>query len=526
MLKMKTLIAILFLLTSLYFPVQAMTPQSVDFLQQYDSELQDLNAVSILYKNNNSLWLNKQQLTNQAYDALDFIASAPRHGLNAEHYHLSKLRQIDPSDNIEAAQHFDVLLTNSLLVFIHDLAVGRLEANVADPEWFIPQAKFDAVAFLQQALLSPHLKTQLNTLIPTSSEYSTLTQALARYQGFVDQGDWPIIPEVSLLRPGEQNKNIPIIRARLAIEDMQFRDIATENLEQYDQLTEQAVRRFQKNHGLKIDGVIGSETHTELNVSAQDRVQQIKATLERKRWMPADLGSRYVQVNLASYTLTAVENNTEKLAMRVIVGKKYRQTPSFVSQITQLVVNPYWTVPYKLAVLDLLPKQQADIDYFHLNEIRVFANVNGQRVEYDPYLIDWQSLSKKNFPYTLKQEPGAHNALGAVKFLFPNPWSIYLHDSPHKELFNETKRNLSSGCIRVEDPLGFANFSLDDSKAHQKLLDIIHSKENKGMKLAEPLSIYVVYFTVSIDGDEVLFSTDSYQRDKNIIKELKIPKLL
>lgn len=526
MLKMKTLLAIICLLTSLYFPVQAVTLQSADFLQQYDNELQDLNAVSVFYKNNNSLWLNKQQLTNQAYDALDFIASAPRHGLNAEHYHLSALRQIDPSDNIEAAQHFDVLLTDSLLAYIRDLAVGRLDAHVADPEWFIPQAEFDAVAFLQQALLSPHLKTQLNTLIPTSREYSKLTQALARYQGYSDQGDWPTIPELPLLRPGDHNQNIPIIRARLAIEDKQFRDITTENLEQYDQLTEQAVRRFQKNHGLKIDGVIGSETHAELNVSAQDRVQQIKATLERKRWMPADLGSRYVLVNLASYTLTAVENNSEKLAMRVIVGKKYRQTPSFVSEISQLVVNPYWTAPYKLAVLDLLPKQQADIDYFHLNEIRVFSNVNGQRVEWDPYLIDWQSLNKKNFPYTLRQEPGEHNALGVVKFLFPNPWAIYLHDSPHKELFNETKRNLSSGCIRVEDPLGFAKFSLEDSKAHQKLLDIIVSKENKGMKLGEPLSIYVVYFTVSIDGDEVIFSPDSYQRDKNIIKELKIPKLL
>lgn len=526
MLKMKTLIVILCCLTSLYFPVQAMTSLTPEFVQQYESELQDLNAVSTLYKNNNLLWLNKQQLTNQAYDALDFIASAPRHGLNAEHYHLSKLRKIDPSDDIKVAQHFDVLLTDGLLQFMHDLAVGRLEAHVADPEWFIPQAEFDAVAFLQQALLSPYLKIQLNTLIPTSRDYLKLMEALARYQGIVDQGGWPIIPDISLLRPSDQNKNIPIIRKRLAIEDKQFRDIATENLEQYDQLTEQAVRRFQQNHGLKVDGVIGNETLNELNVPALERVQQIKATLERKRWMPADLGSRYVQVNLASYTLIAVENNTEKLAMRVIVGKKYRQTPSFVSQITQLVVNPYWTVPYKLAVLDLLPKQQADIDYFHLNEIRVFANVNGQRVEREPYLIDWQSLSKKNFPYTLRQEPGAHNALGVVKFLFPNPWSIYLHDSPHKELFNKTKRNLSSGCIRVEDPLGFAKFSLEYNKAHQKFLDIMHSKQNRGMKLTEPLSIYVVYFTVSIDGDEVIFSPDSYQRDKNIIKKLKIPELL
>lgn len=524
---MKTLIVLFCILTSLYFPVQAMTSHSSSiFIQQFEPELLDINAVSILYKNDNLLWLNNQQLTNQAYDALDFIASAPIQGLNTEHYHLSRLRQLDPSVDREAAQHFDVLLTDGLLAFIHDLAVGRLEAHVADPEWFIPQAEFNAVDFLQQALLSPHLKTQLNTLIPTTREYVKLTEALARYQVYVDQGGWPTIPDIPLLRPGDNNQNIAIIRARLAIEDNQFHDITTENLEQYDALTEQAIRRFQQNHGLKVDGIIGAETLGELNMSALDRVQQIKATLERKRWMPADLGARYVQVNLANYTLSAVDNNTEKLAMRVIVGKKFRQTPSFVSQITQLVANPYWNVPYKLAVVDLLPKQQANINYFHKNEIRVFTKVNGQRVELNPYSIDWQSLSKNNFPYTLRQEPGNLNALGVIKFLFPNPWAIYLHDSPHRELFNETKRNLSSGCIRVEDPLGFANFSLADGKTHQTLLDILLSKENKGMKLAEPLSIYVVYFTVSIDEDDVIFSPDTYERDQNIIKKLKKPVLL
>lgn len=518
---MKIQTVIFYMLVSLCAPVQATMSELAVFSQQYDNEKRDFNAVSRFYKNNNTLWINKGKLTNQAYDALDFIAGASKHGLNSDHYHLPILRKLDPNNSREVAEHFEELLTDGLLALIHDLAVGRLQAHEADPEWFIPQDAFNAADFLQEALLSPYLKTQLNTLIPIKGEYLKLTAALARYQGYVEKGGWLAVSEMPLIHLGDSHQNIPSIQTRLAIEDNQYFPIATgTKSELYDELTEQAVQRFQKRHGLKVDGVIGNETRSQLNVSAQDRVQQIKATLERWRWMPADLGPRYVQVNLASYTLSAVDNNTEQLSMRVIVGKKSRPTPSFVSNITRLVVNPYWNVPRKLAILDLLPKQKENIDYFHLHDIRVFVNESGQKVEQEPYLIDWDLVNKKDFPYILRQEPGEHNALGVVKFLFSNPWAIYLHDSPHKELFTETKRNLSSGCIRVEDPLGFANFSLADAKTHQRLLDILASKENKGLKLAEPLAIYAVYFTVLIDGDEVIFSPDSYQRDQQLIEML------
>lgn len=514
---MKIQAVIFCILMAPFLSVQAELPV---FLEQYDNEWIDFNAVSKFYKNNDRLWLNKGRPTNQAYDALDFIASASIHGLNSNHYHLSALRKLDPSISLDAAQKFEGLLTDGLLALIHDLAVGRLEAHVADPEWFIPQPSFDAAEFLHEALLFPYLKIQLSTLIPTTGQYVKLTEALARYQGYADQGGWFTIPDGPLIRPSNNHQSIPAIQARLAIEDNQFQPRSSVEFERYDVLTEQAVRRFQKRHGLKVDGVIGNETRSELNIPALDRVQQIKVVLERQRWMPANLGVRYVQVNLANYTLSAVDNNAEKLSMRVIVGKNDRQTPSFKSYINHLVVNPYWNVPRNLAILDLLPKQKVDSDYFKLHDIRVFINENGHKVEQEPYLIDWQSVSKNDFPYILRQEPGEHNALGLIKFLFPNPWAIYLHDSPHKELFAEAKRNLSSGCIRVEDPLGFADFSLSDIKEYQNLSDIILSKENKGLKLTEPLAIYAVYFTVSVNGDEVLFSPDSYQRDRMILEKL------
>lgn len=522
----RTQTLVFFILISLNLPVQAMSSAFDSFLLQADFEKVDLEVVSRFYKHNETLWLNNGVPTNQAYDALDFIASAARHGLDPAHYHLLAIQKLDPTVSPEVAQHFDVLLTDGLLAFIHDLAIGRLEATNADPEWFIPQATFNAADFLQEALLSPHLKIQLDTLIPKKPDYHKLMATLSRYQGYVEQGDWPAISsDMSLTHPGDSHQYIPAIRARLAIEDNQLHLSDNVKPEYYDEVMEQAVRRFQKRHGLNIDGIIGKNTLSELNISAQDRVQQIKVALERQRWMPDNLGSRYVEVNLANYTLSAVDKNTEQLSMRVIVGKNDRATPSFASQITQLVINPYWNVPRKLAILDLLPKQKINSDYFNSHDIRVFVNDNGQKVEQEPYLIDWQSLNKTNFPYTLRQDPGDHNALGVVKFLFPNPWAIYLHDSPHKELFTETKRNLSSGCIRVEDPLGFANFSLSDAKAYQTLLDILISKENRGLKLAEPLAIYAVYFTVSFDEDEVIFSPDSYQRDQQIIEMLNKPKL-
>ncbi len=522
MFKLKIKTVIFYILISLSLPAQTMSSEATGFLQQYDVQGTDSSVVARFYKNKASLWHRKGKLTNQAYDALDFIASASRHGLNSDDYHLPRLHKLDPSSSNVVAQHFDVLLTDGLLALIHDLAVGRLQAHQADPEWFIPQDSFNSADFLQEALLSPQLLRQLNTLLPTQADYQKLIVELARYQRYDTQGVWPTISEIPLIRPGDSHPYIPTIQTRLAIEDNQYFIGANDvKSEQYDDLTEQAIRRFQKRHGLKVDGIIGNETRSQLNVPARDRVQQIKATLERRRWMPADLGQRYVQVNLASYTLTAVDNNTEKLAMRVIVGKNSRPTPSFASHITRLVANPYWNVPRKLAVLDLLPKQKANIDYFYLHNIRVFINESGDKVEQHPYLIDWQSVDRKTFPYILRQDPGPQNALGVVKFLFSNPWAIYLHDSPYKELFTKTKRNLSSGCIRVEDPLGFADFSLADVKKNQKLLNILVSKENKGLKLAKPLAIYVVYFTVFVYDDQVVFSADSYQRDQQIIRMLK-----
>lgn len=506
----------------LCLPSHAMMLQWLDQSQQENTHNLDLIALSHFYDDNSDyLWLHKQQQTNQAYDALDFISAAPRYGLQATDYHYSTLSKLDPSLGDASAQQFDILLTDGLLKLIHDLSVGRLKASKADPEWFIPQAEFNATLFLQHALITKQLKTELDSLILVSDEYLKLTQALSRYQRYVARGGWPQISPTPSIRPGDSHQSIPAIRTRLAFEGKFFPlSNQAESLLEYDLQTQQAIRHFQETHGLKVDGVIGKVTLQAMNVSASERVQQIKTALERRRWMPRDLGEQYLLINLANYTLSAVKDGEEKLNMRVVVGQKKRQTPSFSSQMNNVVLNPYWNVPRKLAIKDLLPKQQQNFNYFYTHDIRVFKREDGHKVEQDAYLIDWNDLNEDNFPYILRQDPGEHNALGRVKFLFPNQWAIYLHDTNHKNLFNRAMRSLSSGCIRVEDPLALANFSLANRYQPKTILEMIESKENKGRRVTKLLSVYAVYFTVWMGNNEVHFSPDIYQRDKRMAESL------
>jgi len=464
-------------------------------------------------------WLEQQQITNHAYDALDFIAASRQHGLSPNKYNYSELNNLDPTLDLQTAQRFEKLLTEGLLTLINDMTTGQFKAKDADPDWFIPQKKFNATAFLQQALLKKYFKTELNSLLPDTTKYRALIQELARYQSYRDRGAWTTIPSMPLMHSGKRHPSIAAVRTRLSFEYPELTLSSPKNTTLYDPILEQAVRLFQKKYGLKVDGVIGTNTRNEMNISAKERVQQIQVTLERHRWMPSNLGQRYLIINLANYTLSAIEDGDEKLDMRVIVGRKSRPTPSFTADMNHLVFNPFWNVPRKLAKLDLLPKQQADLNYFYTHDIRVFTHNQSEKIEHDAYSIDWKSVSPRHFPYTFRQDPGEHNALGKLKFMFKNQWGIYLHDTSHRELFTETKRSLSSGCIRVEDPIALANFSLDNNPK-TSVIDIIESKKNTGLKLKKKLPIYAVYFTVSVDKNEVIFSPDIYQRDRRIAELL------
>ena len=488
----------------------------------------DTASLSRLYPHpDDYLWIKNQEINNQAYIALDFIANSSNHGLDPNNYHFELLQQLDPAHDDES-HLYDLVLSDGLLKLLRDISIGRLDPKTVDPKWSIPRIPFDAALFLQRALSENYFEASLYSLIPTSDQYRQLTKAAVRYQKIINRGSWGEIPEDSKLRIGDKHLNISLIRNRLAIENRssEIPDSWPEPVSLpiqnniYDERLEKTVKQFQRRHSLYPDGVIGPATLQAMNVSAKERLQQIIINLERLRWLPDDLGRRYIMVNLANYRLKAIEDDKVKLNMRVIVGKTKRSTPSFSSEMTHVVLNPRWYIPNKLARKDLLPKQQQNPDYFDRFNIRVFGNENGKRTELDPDAIDWHSVSNQHFPYSLVQDPGRKNALGRIKFILPNPWRIYLHDTPSKNLFDRRKRTFSSGCIRVEDPYALAEFSLNEKNIHQSLLDYPESNESYSTKLDQPLSVYAIYATVWLNGDELIFSPDNYKRDMKMAKYL------
>jgi len=469
-------------------------------------------------------WVSGQEISGKATDLITSIERAGDDGLRPGDYHFEAIQVLlrraggsgdpDPSLLVD----LELLLTDAWLLYAAHRVSGRINPETIDAEWVATRREVDVAAALEKAIAADRVAEVLDDLLPGAPGYQSLRSALARYRLMASR-EWPArVPEGDKIHPGERETRIAGVRAILEA----WGEIPADkpaDPDSYDPDLEKAVRRFQARHGLDPDGVIGPKTLEALNTSPGRRARQIVLNLERWRWLPQDLGARHVRVNIADFRLDVVEEAHVVLATPVIVGRDYRRTPVFSASMTYLVLNPTWEVPHQLAVQDVLPQIRKDPDYIARLRFQVLPGWGAGEAPVDPSGIDWSELSPRNFPYRLRQLPGPANALGRVKFMFPNRFSVYLHDTPSKDLFRKTERAFSSGCIRVERPVDLAAYSLagDPAWPRPAIEAAMDSGEERTVRLPVPLPVHLLYWTAWVDEDgTVQFRRDIYGRDARL----------
>jgi len=376
----------------------------------------------------------------------------------------------------------DLLLSDAFLLYGSHLLGGRVDPETLHPRWDANRRAADLSTVLQDALDSRKIARALQRLVPSDEGYRRLRDALGRERAIAAQGGWPTDLRERLRREGD-----------LRVED----SLAV------------GLKRFQRRHGLEDTGIIDSGTRAELNVSAEARVEQLRINLERWRWLPQDLGRRRIIVNIAAQVLEVVEDEEVVMQMRVVVGREYKRTPVFSDTVRYIVLNPNWHVPSTIALEELIPNIQKDSTYLERFGMHLLTSGPDPQ-EVNPTTVDWSTVSADSFPYQLRQEPGRLNALGRMKFMFPNRYDVYLHDTPSRSLFSEAQRDFSHGCIRVEKPLDLAVYLMKKSRWDR---DSIESALDEGTEhtiyLPRPVPIHLLYWTAWADEDGTIqFRTD------------------
>jgi murein L,D-transpeptidase YcbB/YkuD len=360
-------------------------------------------------------------------------------------------------------------------------------------------------------------------LAPGSSLYVQLRDYLALYRQLAAEGGWPQIPAGRTVRPDEEDWRIPWLRRHLArVGDLDESLVTGAPI--LDPETAAALRRFQGRHGLTGDGVFGPQTLAELNVSVEERIRQIEINMERSRWLSGDPGDHYLMVNIADFTLTVVEKGEAVLSMAVVVGTPFRRTPVFSTRLSYLIFSPSWNVPVSILRKDKLPLIKSDIKYLAAHHYQIVAWKDFPNRLLDPESLDWEGITADNFPGLLRQEPGPWNALGRVKFMLPDSFNIYLHDSPDRHLFERKTRIFSSGCIRIERPFDLAAYLLRNREDwdEKRIRQAMASGKPQRVDLREHLPVHILYRTAWVDGQGRLqFRRDVYGRDKDLYVALE-----
>lgn len=380
----------------------------------------------------------------------------------------------------------ELMLTSQYLSFAKRVLIGIPESDSRSIQWYIPRKKIDYTMLLED-ILQGKANAVRNTVYPL---YYQLRKELLRYHDIEKKGGWnTIVADKKLFRQGDSSSVITAVRKRLFMSG-EFSGDTTSMV--YDLSLLDAVKLFQEIHGLNPDGVIGNAVITALNISVRERIEQIIVNMERCRWLPNQTNEKYLVVNIPDFRLFAYEGDSLAFSCKVVVGKETNKTAIFRGDLRYVVFNPYWNVPESIIKKEILPAMSRDRNYLEKND------------------MEWNDGK-------IRQKPGDQNALGKVKFLFPNVFNIYLHDTPGKSLFEKEKRTFSHGCIRVSEPRKLAVFLLNTQPGWDESVVDKHLEygPEEYIKLVKSVPVYVVYFTSFVDSSGRLhFRKDIYDRDK------------
>ncbi len=452
------------------------------------------------------------------------IAEAPLDGLLVRDFHPEAIGLSDREANVVLTPaERDIVLTDAFVRLLYQLHYGKVSPQRLDKDWNLRRknTKQSADVLISEALDNGQVAALVARARPQGFRYKLMRNVLSVYRGYAQRGGWPTLADGPVLKPGAQDPRIPILRQRLTITGVLTSSaIGAEDI--YDAPLLEALKAFQLQHGLDVDGVLGPASIRALNVSASDRVEQIRVNMERARWFSEPLKDLrdLVIVNTAGFYLLTILDGEFVWWTNVITGKPYHKTPQFIDSIKYVEFNPTWTIPGGILRNEILPKLKANANYL-VEKGYDLINSNGQKV--NSTSIDWNTVSARSFPYRVVQPPGPKNSLGLVKFMFPNKHNVYLHDTPNRTLFSKTGRAFSHGCVRVKDPMKFAEVLLNNRNGvtRSKIDSIVGSQKLTRVKLSKPIKVAILYWTVDpVWEGGIRFYEDVYKRDGKILKAL------
>lgn len=444
------------------------------------------------------------------------IAGAEADGLLPKQYNLNFLKEFEALTAIteDEALRYDLMMTEAFHNLATHLFKGRLKPSGVYSDWALSSKPFEADKLLNEGLQSHTIADAIDRCRPKHEIYGSLRHSLAILNSLPDDSTLAEIEIEKSLKLNDSSATVAAVKQRLAY----WGDLKSDTITNiYDAATVSAVKNFQERHGLHPDGVVGKQVALLLNISRNKRREQVIANLERWRWFPYDFGERALLINIPTYRLAVLENGKDTVqTYKVVVGKPERKSPILDSRITNLVINPTWTVPPTIIKEDLTPAATKDRAYFADHNMKIYRGED----EVQP----WEWKPEEFDKYTYVQGPGNHNSLGRIKFNFHNPFSVYLHDTNHRELFSKGYRALSSGCVRVQDPFKLAGYLLEKDNPEwndKKIQEITDAEATKNVYIQKSIRVHQLYWTAWMDKGGLQFRDDIYSLDKILYDKLR-----